>query len=112
MMKKEELWAMAAKYEAKAERAYMNFQSTGISRYDKARREADDLASALRMAAETKETYSELVSLRGAIATLTVQAMRAEGDPYKLEALRRDLTAMAKLHGISCGPIDAGWKGR
>ena len=71
-MKKEELWAMAAKYEAKAERAYMNFQSTGISRYDKARREADDLASALRMAAEAKETYSALVGLRGAIATLTV----------------------------------------
>ena len=111
-MKKEELWAMAAKYEAKAERAYMNFQSTGISRYDKARREADDLASALRMAAEAEETCSALVGLRGAIATLTVQAMRAEGDPYKLEALRRDLTAMAKLHGISCGPIDTGWKGR
>ena len=35
MLSKSELEALAEKYEAKASRAYMNYQETGIPRYDR-----------------------------------------------------------------------------
>lgn len=64
MLSKAELEALAERYEAKAGRAYMNYQETGISRYDRERRNAEDLASAMRMAASASDDYSRLVSLQ------------------------------------------------
>ena len=40
MLSKAELEVLTEKYEAKAERAYQNYQETGISRYDRERRNA------------------------------------------------------------------------
>ena len=37
MLSETELEALAEKYEAKASRAYQNYQETGISRYDRER---------------------------------------------------------------------------
>jgi hypothetical protein len=51
MMSKAGLEVLAEKYEAKAERSYQNYQETGISRYDRERRNAEELAAAMRMAA-------------------------------------------------------------
>ena len=55
MMSKAELEVLAEKYEAKAARSFQNYQETGISRYDREYRNADSLASAMRMAATPRE---------------------------------------------------------
>lgn len=55
MLSKAELDALVEKYEAKAARAYQNYQETGITRYDREHRNADDLASAMRMAASARK---------------------------------------------------------
>lgn len=43
MMSKAELEVLVEKYEAKAERAFRNFQDTGIRRHDRERRNAEEL---------------------------------------------------------------------
>ena len=55
MLSKAELEVLTEKYEAKAERAYQNYQETGISRYDRERRNAEELADAMRMAAQASD---------------------------------------------------------
>ena len=64
MLSKAELEVLTEKYEAKAERAYQNYQETGISRYDRERRNAEELADAMRMAAQASDDYSQLINLR------------------------------------------------
>ena len=63
-LSKAELGTLAARYQEKADRAYQNYQETGISRYDRERRNAEDLAEALRAAANASEEHSALSSLR------------------------------------------------
>ena len=63
MLSKAELEVLTEKYEAKAERAYQNYQETGISRYDRERRNAEELADAMRMAAQASDDYSQLLTL-------------------------------------------------
>ena len=93
MLSKAELEALAERYEAKAGRAYMNYQETGISRYDRERRNAEDLASAMRMAASASDDYSRLVSLRGDVSMLASKAKSAmaQQDDKRVEAMEKVL---------------------
>ena len=52
---KAELQRLAEKQEAKAERTFQLYQETGIARYDRERRNAEDLADALFAAADAIE---------------------------------------------------------
>ena len=61
---REELGKLAAKYQEKADRAFQNYQETGISRYDRERRNAEDLTEALRAAANAAEEHQMLASLK------------------------------------------------
>ena len=54
-MNKEELIKLANKYQVKADNAYAIYQVTGISRYDRERRNAEDIAEVLRAAANASE---------------------------------------------------------
>lgn len=66
-MTEEELLDLAKKYQEKADRNYRNYQETGISRYDWERRNAEQLAEAMRMAANASEDHSKLIQLRSYI---------------------------------------------
>ena len=105
MLSKAELEALAERYGAKAGRAYMNYQETGISRYDRERRNAEDLASAMRMAASASDDYSRLVSLRGDVSMLASKAKSAmaQQDDKRVEAMEKvlkNLVAVAVLGGM------------
>ena len=83
----------------------MNYQETGISRYDRERRNAEDLASAMRMAASASDDYSRLVSLRGDVSMLASKAKyaMAQQDDKRVEAMEKvlkNLVAVAVLGGM------------
>lgn len=105
MLSKAELEALAEKYEAKAARAFQNYQETGISRYDREHRNADDLASAMRMAASAERDYTKLVNIRGSVSMLASKAQLALKEPEDkresaMEKVLKDLVALAVMEGL------------
>lgn len=105
MLSKTELEALAEKYEAKASRAYQNYQETGITRYDRERRNAEDLASAMRMAASAERDYTKLVNIRGSVSMLASKAQLALKEPEgkresAMEKVLKDLVALAVMEGL------------
>lgn len=82
-MTREELWKMAEKYQAKADRDYQAYQETGESRHGSSRRRNEDMAEALRMAAGYADEHQEYVMMRGDMAdavNCAVRISRATGD--------------------------------
>ena len=104
MMSKAELEVLAEKYEAKAERSYQNYQETGITRYDRERRNAEDLASAMRMAASAERDYTKLVNIRGSVSMLASKAQLALKEPEDKGVghgkVLKDLVALAVMEGL------------
>lgn len=104
-MTKKELTTLADKYQQKADRALQNYQETGITRYDRERRNNEDLADAMRMAADAAEDHGKMLSLRYALSRLATQAKDIEfldGDRRTdaLEKLRRELLASGRMEGV------------
>ena len=103
-MTKEELIALADKHQEKADKAYKNYQETGITRYSRDYRNSEDLA-ALRMAANAEEDHRSLTSLRVDISRVASSAAAAEraAEDLKLSrmtAVIKELLAVARLHGL------------
>lgn len=105
MLSKLELESLVEKYEAKASRAYQNYQETGITRYDRERRNAEELASAMRMAASAERDYTKLVNIRGTVSMLASKAQSAlkesaDKREASMEKVLKDLVAMAVMEGL------------
>ena len=64
-MTKVEIAALAEHWQAKADRAMARYQESGLARHNREREQAEDLAEALRIAANAADDHSELISLRG-----------------------------------------------
>lgn len=67
-MTREELEKLADRYQRKADRAFESFQETGIRRYDTERNNAEDLADALRMAANAADEHHNYIHMRCMVA--------------------------------------------
>lgn len=57
-MDKADLVKLSEKYRKKAADAFMNYQDTGIPRYDRERRNAEDMADALDMAVNAADEHA------------------------------------------------------
>ena len=106
-MNRNELEKLAERYQAKADKAYMNYQETGISRYDRERRNNEDLADALRMAAAASDDHAQLISIRCDLAGLAAKAENLlRGDQLSHEfvagaaSLLENLVAVASTYGL------------
>lgn len=104
-MTKKELIALADKHQEKAEKAYKNYQETGITRYSRDYRNSENLAEAFRMAANAEEDHSRLISLRCDISRVASSAADAEraAEDLKLSrmtAVIKELLSVAQLHGL------------
>ena len=102
-MTKEELIALADKHQEKADKAYKNYQETGISRYGWNYRNSENLAEAFRMAANAEEDHSSLIALRFDISRVASNAADAEraAEDLKLSrmtAVIKELLAVARLY--------------
>lgn len=101
-LSKEELGKLAAKYQDKANRAYQNYQATGISRYDRERRNAEDMAEALRAAASAAEEHSALGSLRAEFVWIAGQADKALAEDAPKEKLAEILENIISYASATC----------
>lgn len=111
-MTKVELIALAERWQAKADRAMERYQEDGLARHNREREQAQDLADALRVAANAADDHSELISLRGAVYCLAVKAHAAvdaldapdrASDRDILTDLARNVISTARLYGVDSG---------
>lgn len=104
-MDKKKLMELAERYQCKADTAFQNYQETGITRYDTARRNNEDMAEALRMAASAKEDHDRMIHLRGVLSQLAWRAAGAnraseEDRPRKMQAVLGELLSAARMQGL------------
>lgn len=104
-MTKHELERLAERYQAKADEPYYTYQETGLTRYNTARRNNEDLADAMRMAAAARDDHAALIQLRGTVADLAAMAERipyvAEDMKVKeMESLVKSVISAAREHGV------------
>ena len=107
-MDKKRLLELAERYQRKADAAYRNYQESGITRYDTARRNNEELADAFRMAANASDDHSAMISLRGDLSMLAGMAQSAgyaaeDMKQKKLETVARELVSVARIHGLIGG---------
>lgn len=111
-MTKVEITALAERWQAKADRAMERYQEDGLARHNREREQAQDLADALRVAANAADDHSELISLRGAVYCLAVKAHAAvdaldapdrASDRDILTDLARNVISTARLYGVDSG---------
>ena len=105
-MKKEELLALADKYQAKADADFQNYQETGMTRYGTSYRKNEELANALRMAADAADEHYAYIALKAQMATFTQRSQELkyadeEKKEAQTEALLRDMVAYGVLQGFT-----------
>lgn len=108
-MTKVEIAALAEHWQAKADRAMDRYQESGLPRHSRERDQAEDLANALRIAANAADDHDELISLRGAVCCLAVKAHAAidaldtpdrASDRDILTDMARNIISTARLYGL------------
>lgn len=99
-MDKETLEKLADKYQQKADRAFDNYQETGAKRYYTERENAEDLADALRMAANAADEHAEYLGLKAALAQLFGMAQMVKyAAPESKEEMVNGLVECLLAHG-------------
>lgn len=101
----QEVKDLKREYQHKADTAFQNYQETGITRYDTARRNNEDMAEALRMAASAKEDHDRMIHLRGVLSQLAWRAAEAnraseEERPRKMQTVLGELLSAARMQGL------------
>ena len=104
-MTKDNLEKLAEQYQRKADTAFQAYQETGMTRYDTARRNNEDMADALRMAASAKEDHEKLVFLRAELHHLASKAMSVnyaaeDLKPRRMQEVINELLSIARMQGL------------
>ena len=102
MMNRQELEALAERYQGKADKAFMNYQETGMARYDRERRNNEDLADALRMAARAADDAHRLTDLRVTFSTLVDKARRLRSlqNSPEVEDFLKEVVASSRIRDL------------
>lgn len=97
---KETIEKMIDQADNRAEKAYRNYQETGIQRYAREWQKAEDLADTLRMALSAYDDHTKLMALKAELITLGADAHKAltDGDPVGWEQNLRQIVSIAKLY--------------
>lgn len=101
-LSKEELAKLAAKYQLKADKAYNDYQATGISRYDRERRNAEDMAEALCAAANAADEHVLLGHLRAEFVWYAGRADAALAENAPREKLAEILENIITSAAVFC----------
>lgn len=104
-MTREEIQALADRYQRIADRAYQNYQDSGIGRYSTKWRDNKRLADALRIAANEAADHSKMVLCKLTLSHLASKASLAKAsDPETAEKLvdeiLKDLIAYGQMNGV------------
>lgn len=100
MICKAELEALAEKYAAKAEKAFQNYQETGISRYSREYHNAEELFYAFQAAANAAEEHAALLGMQTVMHNLAGRAQKADTEE-KARAVLEELVSHARMMGLA-----------
>lgn len=102
-MNRVELEALAAKHQEKADKAFMIYQETGMTRYDREHRNNEDLAEALRMAARAADDAHSLTSIRCDLSVLATKARKLKRTVLTgadIDTFLNEVIAVARIRGL------------
>ena len=108
-MTKVELIALAERWQAKADRTMERYQEDGLPRHNREREQAEDLSSALWMAANAADDHQALIGLRATLNGLAAKAHAAldalpaadrADDRIILTDLARSIISDARVYGV------------
>ena len=101
MMDAKKLKKLIDRYQDKADKAYRDYQESGVTRYDREYRNNEDLADALRTALNANDEHTKLISIRSDLATLAGAAERAvhHHDISEATSVLNNLIAVASIYG-------------
>lgn len=100
-MDKAYIMKLSEKYRKKAADAYMNYQDTGISRYDRERRNAEDMADAFDMAVNAADEHAFCGHLKAEFLWLAGKAESAvmrNAPKDELVEILEEVVSSAVLH--------------
>lgn len=100
MLKKAELDKLIAKFEKEYDTAFMNYQETGITRYETKARRAEEMADALIMARDAAEDHSKLLTYRSALYGWAVKVRNIHRSGDSAEGLLREIVSFARMQGL------------
>lgn len=106
-MTKEELREHAKRWQAKADRAFERYQETGAQKYYREYCNADDMAGALKMAAEAADTSAANIHIKAQLANFAYKAWLIEHTEEaekakKTEELLTELISYGVMKGVIC----------
>ncbi len=84
-MSKEELAATIEKYRQRADGNYQNYQESGIQRYQREYRKAEDMADTLQVALNASDDHADMIALRCVLAILGAKAQNLHTEHRCLE---------------------------
>lgn len=101
-MRREDIEELALKYQQKADKAFQNYQETGMTRYDREHRNNEDLAEALRMAARAADDSHRLTDLRVTLSEYGYKASQIADHGTEADAMKlcRELASSARVRGL------------
>jgi len=104
-MKQADIEKLVDRYQAKADKAFNNYQETGVQRYQSEWHRNEDLADALRIAAGAADEHNALISLRGHLASIGAKAqdLGTFHDYPEVDALLKEIRAIARSYGLIGG---------
>ena len=100
MMSKAELEVLAKKYAVKADKAYQNYQETGISRYSREYHNAEELFYAFQAAANAAEEHAALLGMQMVMHNLAGRAQKADTEEAA-RAVLEELVSYARMMGLA-----------
>lgn len=98
VLKEKELAALIEKYEAEARKNDRNYQETGITRYERQKHKAEDLADTLRVALNALEDHQKMLHYRWTVLRFAMEAR--ETDPGNAGQLIKNILAQARLDDL------------
>ncbi|WP_298069913.1 hypothetical protein [uncultured Mailhella sp.] len=115
ILSKKELEQLADRYQKKYEDAFQSYQETGMTRYATAYQKAQDLADALRMAADAADEHTSYILMRAQVADFARRAAAIQGghllpseDKAMVKSLISELVAYGQLNKLIS--VDGGLK--
>lgn len=108
-MTKAEIAVLAEHWQDKADRAMDRYQESGLPRHNREREQAQELADALRIAANAADDHSELIGLHCSLILLTnkshavlnaLDTLDRASDRDILTDLARNIISTARLYGL------------
>ena len=100
MICKAELEVLAKKYAVKADKAFQNYQETGISRYSREYHNAEELFYAFQAAAQAAEEHAALLGMQTVMHNLAGRAQKADTEE-KAKAVLEELVSYARMMGLA-----------